>query len=39
MRICAVYYCKYVDFMQIFTRITAQYRPKPFISGMIENKS
>ena len=24
--------------MRIFARITAQYRPKPFISGAIENK-
>ena len=27
------------DFTLIFARITAQYRPKPFISGAIENKS
>ena len=29
-RIDVVYYHKYVDFTQIFVRITAQYRPKPF---------
>ena len=34
----AVYCRKYAVFMPIFTRITAQYRPKPFISGAIENK-
>ena len=30
---------KYADFMQIFARITTQYRPKQFISGAVENKS
>ena len=34
----AVYCRKYAVFMPIFARITARYRPKPFISGAIENK-
>ena len=37
--ICArmVYYCKYAVFTPNFMCITAWYRPKPFISGAIEN--
>ena len=38
-RIRAVYYRKYADFTLIFACTTAQYRPKMFISGVIENKS
>ena len=34
----AVYCRKYTVFMPNFARITARYRPKPFISGAIENK-
>ena len=37
-RVCAVYCRKDVVFMPNFARITARYRPKPFISGAIENK-
>ena len=37
-RIHAVQYRKYVDFTRNFARITARYRPKPFISGAIEYK-
>ena len=37
-RIRAVYCRKYADFTRNFARITARYRPKPFISGAIENK-
>jgi hypothetical protein len=34
-----VVYCqKYAVFTPNFARITARYRPKPFISGAIENK-
>ena len=38
MHIRAVYCCKYVDFMPNFVCIIMQYRPKMFISGVIENK-
>ena len=34
----AVYCWKYAIFPTNFARITARYRPKPFISGAIENK-
>ena len=37
-RVRVVYCRKYAVFMPIFARITARYRPKPFISGAIENK-
>jgi hypothetical protein len=33
-----VYSQKYAVFTPNFVRITARYRPKPFISGAIENK-
>ena len=38
-QICTVYCNKYADFTQTFAHITAQYCPKQFISGAIENKS
>ena len=38
MRARTAYCRKYAVFMPIFARVTARYRPKPFISGAIENK-
>jgi hypothetical protein len=38
MRARAVYCRKYAVFTPNFARITARYRPKPFVSGAIENK-
>ena len=38
MSVRVVYYRKYAVFMPNFARITPHYRPKPCISGTIENK-